>query len=276
MPHFQIHPLLIFFIIVSILTGTFFHLFIIFIIVLWHELGHFMMAKYFHWRIDSIMLWVFGGVMKTDEHGTCPLYEDILVTMAGPLQHLFIFLTLILLESFQIVPPSIIHFAHQYNIVILLFNLLPIYPLDGGKLMFYLFSLFLPYRKAYHLILMSSMGLAIGLLIIQSIFFPFTLSVILIMLFLLFENNIEWRNRRYVFRRFLLSRLNLAFHYKNVETIHVLRTEQMIDIFAMFKREKTYKIKILDSEPIKEFTEKDCLHAFFYRQKLIRYIGDLI
>src|SRR5699024_11983500 len=57
-------------------------------IVLFHELGHYGAAKFFKWRIKGIMLWIFGGVMDTDEHGNKPFHEDIIVTVAGPLQHL--------------------------------------------------------------------------------------------------------------------------------------------------------------------------------------------
>src|SRR5699024_12020095 len=88
LPPIHIHPILIIFIIISFVTGTFLQLFIILSIVLFHELGHYGAAKFFKWRIKGIMLWIFGGVMDTDEHGNKPFHEDIIVTIAGPLQHL--------------------------------------------------------------------------------------------------------------------------------------------------------------------------------------------
>src|SRR5690625_7477275 len=87
----HLHPLLILFIFLSIITGTFIHLFIILLIVLIHELGHYIAAAYFKWRIDYIRLWVFGGVMKTNESTHRSSNEDCIVKLAGPLQHLFIF-----------------------------------------------------------------------------------------------------------------------------------------------------------------------------------------
>src|SRR5690625_7588673 len=90
-PPIHVHPLLMIFMIISFLTGTFMELSIILAIVLFHELGHFLFARLFHWRIHSIMLWVFGGVMKTEEHGNKPIHEDALVTIAGPLQHIIIY-----------------------------------------------------------------------------------------------------------------------------------------------------------------------------------------
>src|SRR5690625_3648721 len=91
----HIHPILIIFMFIAFITGTFIQFFILFAIVFIHEIGHFIAAKFYNWNVHSIMLWVFGGVMKTDEGVNRPIKEDIIVTVAGPLQHLFIFILLI-------------------------------------------------------------------------------------------------------------------------------------------------------------------------------------
>lgn len=261
---------------ISLVTGTFTHLFIIFVIVLWHELGHFMMAKYFDWHVDSIVLWIFGGVMKTDEHGTCRLYEDILVTIAGPFQHLIIYLVLYWLQSFDIIPPAIIQTASTYNLIILIFNLLPIYPLDGGKLMFYLLSIMFPFRKAYHFTLVFSMIIPVILIILQFVYYSFTLSVILIMLFLFYENVIEWKNRFFVFRRFLLRRLEKPRGSRQLESFYVQNNDHVMNVFSKFKREKTYIFYVNGLPSVKRLTEKECLNAFFYNKKLTRTFRDIV
>src|SRR5699024_1387676 len=101
-PPVQIHPILIIFIIISFVTGTFVELTIILAIVLFYELGHFMMATFFNWRIKSVMLWVFGGVMDTEEHGNKPLHEEALVIIAGPFQHLVIYGLVFLMSSLNV------------------------------------------------------------------------------------------------------------------------------------------------------------------------------
>src|SRR5699024_12570060 len=89
LPPIHIHPILIIFIIISFVTGTFMHLFVILIIVLIHELGYYSMAKFFKWRIKRIMLWIFGGVMESDVHGRRHDNEVLIVNIAGQLQHVF-------------------------------------------------------------------------------------------------------------------------------------------------------------------------------------------
>ena len=50
------------------------------------------MASYYSWRIPRIMLLPFGGMAEVDEHGNRPLKEEAFVILAGPIQHLWLFL----------------------------------------------------------------------------------------------------------------------------------------------------------------------------------------
>src|SRR5699024_6718548 len=156
LPPIHLHPILMVFIVIAFLTGTFVELLIIFCIVLFHEIGHYTMASWFKWRIRSIVLWVFGGVMDPDECGNRPLYEELSVTMAGPFQHVILYLILFTGMSAGFVSQSILELAFYYNTVILLFNLIPIWPLDGGKILFLLLSKWLPYKTAHQTIILIS------------------------------------------------------------------------------------------------------------------------
>src|SRR5699024_4666142 len=198
----HLHPILILFMIISILTGTFIHLFILFSIVLIHEAGHYVMAKYFEWEIHSIMLWVFGGVMKTDETISRPVKQEVVVTIAGTIQHVFIFLMLHGFSYTSLVTGDLIVSAHYYNVILFGFNLLPIYPLDGGKLLLSCMSAIIPFKKAYEWTILFSVFGCVVILLYQLIFFPFTLSAFMLFLFLLWENHIEWKYRTYLFLRF--------------------------------------------------------------------------
>src|SRR5699024_314001 len=88
-------PLFLLLIVLSLFTGTFVQLFILFAIILIHEIGHYTLANHYQWHIQSIVLWVFGGVMKTTEATNRPIKEDIIVTVAGPLQHIWMLFQLL-------------------------------------------------------------------------------------------------------------------------------------------------------------------------------------
>lgn len=249
---------------------------IILIIVLIHELGHFFMAKLFKWRVESIMLWVFGGVMKTEEHGNSSLREEALVIIAGPIQNLVIYLGLYFLSVYSIFSSPVLELIFYYNTAILLFNLLPIWPLDGGKLLFVLLSSYLPYRQAYHSIIILSMITSLAFLLIQLFLFPFTLSAFCLMIFLFMENRSEWKQRFYVFLRFLLKRYEGNGYVKGIQPITTSYQHALMEVFFQFKRGKKHPIYIYyPNNERKSIDESDCLRSYFHDKQHTKTIGEV-
>lgn len=276
-PPIHIHPILMIFMVISFLTGTFMELSIILSIVLIHELGHYAMSKVFKWRVESIMLWVFGGVMKTDEHGNKTIYEEALVTIAGPFQHLVIYLVLFIFSGAEIFPTPVLELMYHYNTVILIFNLLPIWPLDGGKLLFICLSALLPYRKAYHTVIIFSMVMSLVILILFLFVYPFTFSAFLIMIFLFMENRTEWKQRYYVFIRFLLRRYEGKGAVKAISPISVSHDYSLMDVFTYFRRERKHPIYITyPNHQRKTIDESDCLRSYFFEKEYQRTIGEIV
>ena len=69
--------------------------------------------------------------------------KELIILLFGPLFQNIAYLLLIIFFNEEIVL--------KYHIGILLFNLLPIYPLDGGKILDLFFEIFIPYKKALQL-----------------------------------------------------------------------------------------------------------------------------
>lgn len=137
-----------FVILVAFWNGFIYEVLLLFAIVLIHELGHAITAHSLGWRLKKIELLPFGGVAEVDEHGNRPLKEEALVILAGPLMNVFMLGWAFLCLHYQWWDQSFAFMMIDYNLIILLFNLLPIWPLDGGKLMQVLLSVIFPYRKA--------------------------------------------------------------------------------------------------------------------------------
>ncbi|MEN2765860.1 M50 family metallopeptidase [Ornithinibacillus xuwenensis] len=276
LPKIHIHPIVFAFLLISVVTGMFVEMLIILSIVLIHEFGHYAAATYFRWRIRKVMLWIFGGVMETDEHGNRPLYEDIVVTLAGPFQHLLIYGFVFIISFFSIIPASIIDLILLYNTTILLFNLLPIYPLDGGKLLFFLLSARLPYQRAYYNILLISMVLCSLIAIIQIVFYPFTLSALLIMIFLFIENHAAWKKRYYVFLRFLINRYKGNGTLKLMRPITVPYQDSLMDVFSRFRRDYKHPIYIEVQDDKRLFIDEfDCLRCYFHEKQYDKSVGEI-
>lgn len=274
-PPIHIHPVLIFFVAISLLTGTFTEMAIIFLIVFIHEMGHYAMARYFGWRIRRVMLWVFGGVMETEEHGNRPIKEEMWVTLAGPLQHLFIYAILFISLSLGWIPEVIFQKALSYNTIILLFNLLPIWPLDGGKILFLYLNILYPFKQALTIIYLFSLSLCVVFGVGYLLFYPFTLTFTLIMVFLFLENRLEWKRRMYVFMRFLMERYRGKHSIQKVEPLYLTGDLTLMEVFQQFKRGKRHTVIIsTDSIPLR-IDETDFLHAYFYHKQYASRIEEL-
>lgn len=274
----QIHPLFWAVAALSIVTAHFQDLSILFLIIFIHEMGHAMMANSFSWRIKKISLLPFGGVAEMDEHGNRPLREEAWVILAGPLQHLWLFLVGAIGYSLNLVPEDIYQLFVQYNGMILLFNLLPIWPLDGGKLLFLLLSLKQPFPEAH----MNTIFLSIGSLVIfilTNLFMnPFNLNVWMIVAFLLFSLYFEWRQHRFLFMRFLLERYyGKNPDFRSLQPITVQKDELVVNVLKRFRRGCKHPIVIEgNGSEIGTLDENELLHVFFSDKLLTAKVGDLL
>lgn len=261
----HIHPTLGFSVCVAILAGTFTEMCTIFFIISFHEFGHWSAASYYNWRIRKIVFWMFGGVMETDEHGSKPIGEEMIVTIAGPFQHLVIYLMLAIASYFQLLPSSVLALAFQFNTTILFFNLLPIWPLDGGKLACLVLAKYLPFKKAHTYTILTSIMFIMLLLAAMIGFRQFILNTGLLFAFLLWENRIEWKQRFYVFLRFLIKRAETPMSDQELLPLIVEQDIKLIDLFAHFHRNYQHLILIRNNQVIVD--EIACFHVYFNLKK---------
>ena len=183
----KIHPTTWLVIAITVLTAHFQEMLMLLTIIIVHELGHAVGAAYFKWRIKSITILPFGGMVETEEYGNRTLREDLIVTILGPLQHLWLFLIAFLLYSIGIMEQSTFSTFVYVNGAVCLFNLLPIWPLDGGKLLFLLLSLRYSFLHSHRLILQSSFITGSLFMLCWLLFAPFSLNVVIIFAFILFK-----------------------------------------------------------------------------------------
>jgi Zn-dependent protease len=125
---------------------------LVFFSVLLHELGHCAMALQYGTRVLDITLWPIGGVARIEQMPVHPRGE-VLISLAGPAINLAIFVAIlpvllfiavvgggdaVLSEGYfldGISPIQLLTYLAIVNIVIMLFNLLPAFPMDGGRVL---------------------------------------------------------------------------------------------------------------------------------------------
>lgn len=109
---------------------------LLFASVLVHEFGHALTARHFGLRTRSITLFLFGGVAQITDEPPTPR-ADFLVAIAGPLT------SLALAAGLALVSPAfgdralgaIVQYLAMVNVMLGLFNMVPGFPLDGGRVL---------------------------------------------------------------------------------------------------------------------------------------------
>lgn len=115
--------------------GTFTSL-LFFASVLFHELSHSVVAQHYKIRVVSITLFIFGGVARI-ERDPSKAIQEFNIAIAGPLASGFLAgLFFALLQAFpsNAVVGSLATWLWRINAWFAVFNLLPGFPLDGGRI----------------------------------------------------------------------------------------------------------------------------------------------
>jgi stage IV sporulation protein FB len=262
----------------SIATAHFLEVCLLLAIIFIHEMGHAAAASFFSWRIKKITLLPFGGVAEMDEHGNRPLKEETIVVIAGPLQHVWMVGLAYVLFSFHLIPEDLFRLFISYNLMILLFNLFPVWPLDGGKLLLLLLSLKNSIPRAHRLTLILSFFSLCFFSLVILLAAPTHINVWVIIAFLYFSLYHEWKQRHFVFMRFLLER-----YYGKKTGLRTLKplqaNEQELLIHVLEKFQRGCKHPIIVEAGGKEkgiLDENELLHAYFTEKRLTDKMSDLL
>lgn len=116
----------------------------VFLCVLLHEFGHIFMARHFGVRTPDVILLPIGGVARLERMPDEPR-QEFLIALAGPAVTLAIAAGLYAylrawgihprLLSWELDPNSLTVALMQVNVFLLLFNLIPAFPMDGGRVL---------------------------------------------------------------------------------------------------------------------------------------------
>lgn len=238
-PKIQIHPFFYVTAFIVLITGNFksFSLFMSILIV--HEWGHISAGLYYKWNIDKVILFPFGALTIFKDHLNKPIKEELMIVLMGPIFQCFYYY---LLSFYSISNLSAFHYG------LLFFNLLPITPLDGSKIIKLLFERFFSYWKCHYFSFIIS-------LFFLTLFFLYnhkSIIYIMIIVILIHKVVIEYQKRYMLFSKFILERKLYCFSFKRRKTIYGEKIKKMMrDVYHLFYIDGTY------------YTEKEILTKRF-------------
>jgi Zn-dependent protease len=125
--------------------------------VLLHEFGHALTGKKFGINTRSITLLPIGGLAKLEKIPEKPI-QEFWITLAGPAVNvviaIFLFLILYLTGNFEpninisMIEGSFLQKLMFVNVVLVVFNILPAFPMDGGRILRAVLAMRMEYTKA--------------------------------------------------------------------------------------------------------------------------------
>lgn len=252
-PKVEFPPLFYLFALLAAFTGNFRKMVLFTILIFVHELGHSLTSLSFGFPVQKIVLYPYGGCSFLSMDADVPLWKELLVLVMGPLVQIL----------FTVVSPFFLReadclFLRQVSILLLFFNLLPIYPLDGGKLLCLILSFFFSYYRSLKLTFYFSFF--VYFVFLFTLFF-FSSSVFWLLAFclLFFRLWQEEKKGNYLFYQFLLKRYLAPSSFKRkrvVSSVYEMKRDSLhffIDQ-TMLLPEKEYLSRYFSFFPFLSFS----------------------
>ena len=167
-------------------------LFAMFACVVMHEFGHAFAARYFRIGTRDITLYPIGGVARLDRIPRNPWHE-LAIAVAGPAVNVVLAAVLLVVlalgfgaSSALAIGPFGVSFLTgllAVNVVLVLFNMIPAFPMDGGRVLRAFLAMSLPYARATEIASKVGQGIAVVLGIVALLSFQWTLLLVAIFVY---------------------------------------------------------------------------------------------
>lgn len=225
------------------------------LVVLIHEFGHYVVAKILGYKLKKFSISPYGFVLKYEEKNF-NYRDELKIAMAGPVAN---FVSILIIFGLWWLFPTIYFVTESFvveSLILALINLLPAYPLDGGRIFIDIASYFFDIKNAKKITMICNLLLSIFFLVcfVVCIFINFNPTYLLFSIFLmigLFDLNFESKYEKInIFQK----------EIKNFTRIDVCYVDLETTIGELLKNMQTSKTKmyylILESGRVINLSEK--------------------
>jgi len=234
-----------------VLVGYYKNLIIFTSLIIIHELGHYLMAKINNINVTKICIYPYGGLVKMNCKINTSNNKELLVAISGIITQTIYYYVIYFLFIKGIINDYTFNIFKMYHYNMLVFNLLPIIPLDGYKIINNLLNRIFSYKKSNSISIYLSLFILISLIITIKDNFNYT-YVFIISIFL--KNIYTFYDEcEYLFNKFLLERYLYNFDFKKTKIINNYNNmykdhNHIIKDNNKYIREKPFLIKMFDNK----------------------------
>ncbi len=243
---------------------------LVFATVVIHELSHSYVAQKYGVEIKKIVLLPIGGVAQMSEVPKKPR-QELFISLAGPLTNVVIAIIFYLIYQFTLalLPGFISNFILEFvlvNVVLAVFNLIPAFPMDGGRILRAILAERMDYLRATEISVSIGKTFAV-IMAVTGIFVNFFL--ILIALFIYIGADQEYKST-------IVSSLLRGMLVENIMTTEVKTLDPHITIEEALNKIFEYKHMgypvIEDQELVGIVTFQDLSQAKDNKNAMIREV----
>ena len=234
-----------------VITGNFVNLIIFTSLIIIHEMGHIIISKILSYKIDKVIIYPYGGFVKLNTRINTKIENDLLVAISGIIMQSIYFGIIFFLYRNGIVREYIYSLFLLYHKSMLIFNLLPIYPLDGAKIVNLILSKYFSFNIANYISIVISLITVIFFL--YSDIYENNYSIILVIGVLMKNIYKFYKDISYIYNRLILERYLFKFNYKKKVIIK--------------NKDKMYKNRVhIFNDNGKLMNEKEYISTFFEKK----------
>lgn len=216
--------------------GFILYLFLFSSVVL-HELGHSFVAKKYGVHIEKILLLPIGGMAIMDK---IPEEGEFKIAIAGPIVSMILGVLFLVLSSFYDISLlkinsmeySLFSTVGILNIFLGLFNLIPAFPMDGGRILRALISGKIGYLKATKIA--SSIGQLFSMIMFGYGIISFNIILILIAVFIYFGAQQEY-TALITYRIFDMIKIDEIMSEQIIAVPPETTTKELVDLMFKYK-----------------------------------------
>lgn len=243
---FTIHPLFIFFIFVLIYQGLFWMLFAYLVTIALHEFAHFLVANKMGYRLNRFTL-MPHGISLSGENVLFSVRDEIYIALAGPIFNLC--LAVIGTATWWLFPSSYLYTEPFVvaNMVTGVLNFLPIFPMDGGRIM--LAILGKRFSRSRSMKILRAVGLILSILMVAGFVITtfFTVNFTLLVLGIFCFLTVIWEDKTNIYQRatFLESKASSLKRGLEVRELAVHERTTLYKLVALVKPDTLTNFRVL-------------------------------
>lgn len=226
---FKINILTYLFLILSFLAGYFREMIIVYVILFVHEFGHFFLMKYYKIHVNSITMFPYGGMIKSTMLINTNSMKVLIISLGGVLSQLLLWIIIYIFYKLSIINCYYYDIFFKYNLYLILFNLIPLYPLDGFKILNSILELFISFKSS---IIISLIINLVFLIIFFVYLYINRISNYIIIIFLLFSLIKYFKDLKYLIHKFYIERIIYNIKFDGLRSVY--------DYNKMYKNDYNY------------------------------------